>query len=61
MTVKPGTGSSIERTNLARVLGAAGSKARDVGLVALGVLLVPALAAYVVLGSRSTTFFRERW
>ena len=59
--MESGAGSSLERTSPASVLRAAGAKARNIGLVALGVLLVPALAAYVVLGSRSTAFFRERW
>lgn len=57
MAMKPGTGSSIER---AGVLKTAGLKARNAGLLALGVLVVPALAAYVVIGS-GTAFFRERW
>ena len=43
------------------MLKVVGGKARDVGLLALGVLIVPALAAYVVIGARGTAFFRERW
>jgi len=59
--MRPGRGSSIERKTPAPVLKVVGGKARDVGLLALGVLIVPALAAYVVIGARGTAFFRERW
>ena len=59
--MRPGTGSSIERTTPAGVLKTLGGKARNAGLLALGVLIVPALAAYVVIGARGTAFFRERW
>ena len=59
--MRPGTGSSIEGKTPAPVLKVVGGKARDVGLLALGVLIVPALAAYVVIGARGTAFFRERW
>jgi hypothetical protein len=59
--MRPGTGSSIERKTPGPLLKAVGGKARDVGLFALGVLIVPALAAYVVIGTRGTAFFRDRW
>lgn len=39
---------------------AASGVARSVGMIALSIVLVPALAVYVIIGTGSATFFRAR-